>query len=341
MTARLPELKPPYLLFLGDVDEEGIAKTASGVLHWRPEKCLGQLRLPGCAIDLGLPDMTPAEAGRQGAGTLIIGVANMGGFIPDSWIEALREALAAGLDIAAGLHSRLSDIAVLRDEAARRGRRIYDIRQPDQPLPVGSGRKRSGNRLLTVGTDCSVGKMYAALALTAELKDRGVSADFRATGQTGIFIAGRGISVDAVVADFISGAAELLSPDNEPDHWDLVEGQGSLFHPAYAGVSLGLLHGSQPDAIVLCHEAMRDEIQLMPGFAVPDLGECINRNLAAARLTNPDVRAVGVSVNTSKLSEARARDYLAELSERLGLPACDPVRTGIGPIADLLLENQS
>jgi uncharacterized NAD-dependent epimerase/dehydratase family protein len=202
---------------------------------------------------------------------------------------------------------------------------------------VANGVKRRGRRLLTVGTDCSVGKMFASLAIEREMKARGMKADFRATGQTGIFIAGDGVSVDAVVADFISGAAEWLSPDNDDDHWDVVEGQGSLFHASYAGVSLGLLHGSQPDALVLCHEPGRPHMRGLPRVAPPGLAECIETNLAAARLTNPAVRFVGMSFNTSKLDAVEAARVCGAAEDELGLPCVDAWRDGAGRIVDTLV----
>jgi uncharacterized NAD-dependent epimerase/dehydratase family protein len=201
---------------------------------------------------------------------------------------------------------------------------------------VGDGEKRPGKRLLTVGTDCSCGKMYTSLALEKEMRARGMKVDFRATGQSGILIAGEGVSVDAVVADFISGAVEWLAPANDPDHWDLIEGQGSLFHASYAGVSLGLLHGAQPDALVLCHEPTRSHMRGLPGYALPSLEDCIETNLAAARLTNPAVEFVGVSVNTSQMAEGEAKPLLARIEDELGLPAVDAFKDGVGPIVDRL-----
>ncbi|MES1152219.1 MAG: NAD-dependent epimerase/dehydratase family protein, partial [Dongia sp.] len=191
-------------------------------------------------------------------------------------------------------------------------------------------------RLLAVGTDCSVGKMYTTLALERELKQRGAKADFRATGQTGIFIAGSGVSIDAVVSDFVSGAVEWLSPANHADHWDLVEGQGSLFHASYAGVSLGLLHGAQPDALVLCHEPTRQHMRGLPHYPLPALKECMAANLAAAKLTNPKVKFVGASINTRNLSDNEAKDYLAKVEQEIGLPTVDPIRTGVARIVDNL-----
>jgi len=332
------ELRRPYLLFLGDVPEPLDGKTATGIAHWRPDWCLGQRRLSGCGADSGLPDMTPREAAAAGAGSMIVGVAPLGGRFPEAWVGEAVAALEAGLDLAAGLHSRLNDIPAIAEAARRTGRQVFDIRHPTEPLACGVGDKRSGKRLLTVGTDTCVGKMFTALALERELRRRGLKADFRATGQTGIFIAGEGICVDAVVSDFISGAAEALSPANDADHWDLVEGQGSLFHPAYAGVSLGLLHGAQPDALVLCHEAGRQGIDGMAHWPLPSLEDCMDLNLRAARLTNPAVRFVGVALNTRLLNGAEATQALRETGQRLGLPCVDPVRTGVAAVVDALLE---
>ena len=326
----------PYLMFLGDAPDTLAAKTALGVAYWRPEYCKGQFRLPGCAADLGLPDTSIAEAAAAGCRTVVIGVANRGGVISEAWTDALVEALENGMDLAAGLHARLADVPRLRDAARINARQLFDVRHPSRTFEVAKGTKRPGKRLLTVGTDCSVGKMYASLALEAEMRRRGMNADFRATGQTGILITGEGVSVDAVVADFISGAVEWLAPANDPGHWDVVEGQGSLFHASFAGVSLGLLHGAQPDALVLCHEPTRAHMRGLPDFPLPGLRDCLDRNLAAARLTNPDVNAVGLAVNTAALSEVDAHAYLQAASEALDLPAVDPVRDGVAPLVDRL-----
>ncbi len=326
----------PYLLFLGDARDDLAAKSARGVLVWRPEKCLGQMRLDGCRTTLGLPEVTPEEARAKGARTFLIGVANAGGVIPESWVAPTVHAIEAGLDVGAGMHARLTDIAPVRAAAEKHGRRLFDLRHPTREFPVGKGTKRPGMRLLTVGTDCSCGKMFTSLALEREMKRRGLEADFRATGQTGIMIAGDGVSVDAVVADFISGATEWLTPANDPDHWDLVEGQGSLFHPSFAGVSLGLIHGAQPDALVLCHEPTRGHMRGLPGWPLPGLGECLEANERAARLTNPAARVVGIAMDTSRLAESEATALLARTADTMGLPCVDPVRTGVGPIVDRL-----
>ncbi|MET4807413.1 N-acetyltransferase DgcN [Limibacillus sp. MBR-115] len=329
-------IQHPYLMFLGDSPDQLAAKVAQGVAHWRPEWCLGQLRLEGCKADLKLPDMTLANAREKGVKTVVVGVANRGGVIGASWVEVLEQALDMGMDIAAGLHQKVADVPRLAEAAARNGRKLFDVRHPTRSFDVASGVKRSGKRLLAVGTDCSVGKMYASLAIEQEMRKRGIKADFRATGQTGIFIAGDGVSVDAVVSDFISGATEWLTPENAPDHWDIVEGQGSLFHASFAGVSLGLLHGSQPDALVLCHEPTRTHMRGLPGYKLPSIEEAIDLNLRMARLTNPDVRFVGVAINTSGLGEDEALGYLQKVEAETGLATTDPVRQGVARIVDNL-----
>lgn len=326
----------PYLLFLGDARDDLAAKSAKGVLVWRPERCLAQFSLPGCKTTLGLKEMTPKEAASKGARTMLIGVANAGGFIPESWIVPAVEAIEAGMDVAAGMHSRLADIPAVKAAADKRGRKLFDLRHPAREFAVGKGVKRPGKRLLTVGTDCSCGKMFTSLAIEKEMKRRGMKADFRATGQTGIMIAGDGVSVDAVVADFISGATEWLSPDNDPDHWDLVEGQGSLFHPSYAGVTMGLIHGAQPDALVMCHEPTRTNMRGLPGWPLPGFRECIEANERAAHLTNPKAKVIGMSMDTSRLSAAEADKLLKKTADELGMPCVDSVRTGVGPIVDRL-----
>ena len=185
-------MEHPFLLFVGDETNMLDAKTATGVAYWRPEICLGQLRFSSDTVDLGLPDLTYAEAAQKGVKTLMIGIANEGGYIPDNWIASLKEALEAGLHIASGLHGRLNDIPELKALADAKGLTLTDVRHSGTDVPVGTGKARTGKRLLTVGTDCAVGKMYATLALEKAMKARGMNADFRATGQTGIFITGKG-----------------------------------------------------------------------------------------------------------------------------------------------------
>ena len=187
-----------------------------------------------------------------------------------------------------------------------------------------------------MGTDCSIGKKYAALAIERELKQRGIEADFRATGQTGILIAGTGVAIDAVVADFAAGAAEALSPDNDANHWDVVEGQGSLFHPSFAGVSLALLHGTQPDAFVVCHEPTRSTMRNVSA-PIASIEAAIAQTTALGRLTNPNIRCAGIALNTSLLDAADAEESLSRTARIHGLPTCDPVRDGVAAIVDNLL----
>lgn len=326
----------PYLMFLGDVPDELAAKTAHGIVDWRREWCVGQLRLPGCKADLHLPEMGIAEGRAAGAKTLVLGVVNAGGVLPDHWVAVVVEALDAGMDVASGLHTRLASVPAIEEAARRNGRTLHDVRQSDRSFATGKGSKRTGRRLLTVGTDCSVGKKYTVLALEREMRARGLDADFCATGQTGVFISGRGAAIDAVVADFISGAVEWLSPEAAPNHWDLVEGQGSLFHPSFAGVSLGLLHGAQPDAFVICHEPTRTTMRGVK-HALPTIAEVIDLTIRCGRLTNPDIAPHGIAVNTQALGEDEARRYLTELESEYSLPATDPVRFGVGAIVDRLV----
>ncbi len=322
------DLPQPYLLFLGDTVEPGYAKTAFGLRDWAADKCVGEYALPTATVSTGLPALKPADAAARGARAIVIGVANTGGFIAPDWVPALVEALEAGLDIVSGMHAKLEDVPELKAAADRLGRRLINVRRPPANIPIATGRKRTGKRLLTVGTDCALGKKYTALAIARAFENRGLNVDFRATGQTGIMIAGGGMPMDAVVADFEAGAAELLSPDAAPDHWDVIEGQGSLFHPAYAAVSLGLLHGSQPDVFVVCHEPGRSCILGHEEFALPSIEETIEATILMGRRTNPAIRCGGISLNTSLLTPEEARREIEETSQRLGLPVADPIRNG-------------
>jgi uncharacterized NAD-dependent epimerase/dehydratase family protein len=333
-------LEPPYLLYLGDTPDDDHAKTGHGIAFWRPERCAGQMRLPNCPVDLGLPEMSVAEAVDAGVRTAIIGVAPLGGQLPDHWLPQLIELARAGINIASGMHSKLKSMPDLVSAAYKGGATLTDVRVPPANLPVGQGKPRSGKRVLMVGTDCAVGKKYSALALHRELERRDINATFRATGQTGIMIAGEGIPIDAVVADFISGAAEVLSPDNDDDHWDVIEGQGSLWNPSYSGVTLGLLHGSQPDAIVVCHDAARTEILDVYGnYPIPELDEVVDDALRLARRLRPQCFCAGVSINTSTMTDFEREGYLGKMQDHLGLPCIDPVAIGMSPIANFLLKH--
>ncbi len=329
-------IETPYLLFLGDAPDMLAAKVAIGIRDWRPDNALGQIRLPGCGADLGLTDMTLAEAKAAGCKTLVIGVANRGGMISQSWKEVLIKALEMGFDIASGLHNLLRDEGDLVAAAQMHGGTLHDVRVPTDGYPIANGENRTGKRCLAVGTDCSVGKMYTALAMDAVMQERGLKSTFRATGQTGILITGHGVPLDAVVADFMAGSVEYLTPSNDDDHWDMIEGQGSLFHVSYSGVTMALVHGGQPDALILCHEPTREHMRGLPGFSLPSLEELRDTALPLARKSNPACQVVGISVNTQHLSEEDAVKYLAEVEERMGLPTVDPYRHGAGRLVDAL-----
>jgi uncharacterized NAD-dependent epimerase/dehydratase family protein len=328
------QLRAPYLILIGDTSDPTYAKTGLGIVQWRPDLVAGQLRFAGCKVDLGVPDMSVADAHDAGVKSLIFGVAPVGGVVPDNWWATIEEAARSGLDIVCGLHFRLADFPNVVAAAQASGARLIDVRKPPANIPIGTGKKRSGKRVLMVGTDCAIGKKYTALALDQALRDAGIASTFRATGQTGIMLAGEGIPIDAVVADFISGAAEMISPENHQDHWDVIEGQGSLFHPGYSGVSLGLLHGSQADAFVVCHDATRTSVSGWEHYSLPTIEDCIAQHVLLGRRTNPDIQCVGISVNTSALEKHDRGNYLAALSKDTGLPCVDPLIDGCGAIVE-------
>ncbi|WP_145104796.1 N-acetyltransferase DgcN [Cereibacter sediminicola] len=330
-------IQTPYLLFLGDAPDALAAKVAQGIKDWRPEFAVGQYRMEGCKADMGLPDMTLAEAKAAGCRTLVIGVANRGGVISQAWKKVLIAALEEGFDLASGLHNLLRDEEDLAAVARATGRALHDVRVPEVDYPIANGRKRSGKRMLAVGTDCSIGKMYTALCIDREMRERGLKCSFRATGQTGILITGDGVPLDAVIADFMAGSIEYLTPDNDADHWDLIEGQGSLFHVSYSGVTLALIHGGQPDALIICHEPTRTHMRGLPDYTLPSIEQVRDAALAMARVANPACVAVGCSINTQALSDEEARAYCAEVEARTGLPTVDPFRHGAGRLVDALM----
>ncbi|WP_213981372.1 N-acetyltransferase DgcN [Sphingomonas sp. dw_22] len=327
----------PYLLYLGHSTDFAGIKTSRGLAEFRRDDCVGEFRHDDSPLTLGLPRLTIAEGAAAGAKTIVLGIANSGGMLGGDLVDDAAAALEAGMNVAAGLHQRLRDVPRLAALAAEKELTLFDVREPPADMVVGNGNRRAGHRLLTVGTDCSVGKMYTTLALARGLRARGIKADFRATGQTGILIAGDGVPIDAVVADFISGGIEMLTPARHDGGWDVIEGQGSLFHPSFAGVSTGLLHGAQPEALVLCHDPVRSHMRGIPGRGLPGLAECLAANLQVARLTSPEVRAVGVCLNTSRLAPAEAERLCAAIADELGLPCTDPIAFGVDPILDELL----
>jgi len=329
-------IQTPYLLFLGDAPDQLAAKVAQGIKDWRPENAVGQFRMDGCGADLGITDMTLEEAKAAGAKTLVIGVANRGGYISKAWKEVLVKALQMGFDIASGLHNLLRDEDELMAAARVNGQTLFDVRIPSVAYPIANGVKRTGKRCLAIGTDCSVGKMYTALAMDIEMHKRGMKSTFRPTGQTGILITGGGVPLDAVIADFMAGAVEYLTPDNDADHWDHIEGQGSLFHVSYSGVTMALIHGGQPDALILAHEPTRTHMRGLPDYDLPSLETLRDTALPIARIANPNCQVVGISVNTQHLSEDDALTYMAEVEARMGLPTVDTFRQGAARLVDAL-----
>ncbi len=330
-------INTPYLLFLGDAPDALAAKVAQGIKDWRPELAIGQLRLPGCNADMGVADLTLEQAVANGAKTLVIGVANRGGLISPSWLNVLDAALVAGLDLASGLHNRLTDEPMLVERARETGRSLHDVRIPQTNYPIANGVRRTGKRCLAVGTDCSVGKMYTALCMEREMRARGMKATFRATGQTGILITGGGVPLDAVVADFMAGSVEFLTPDNDADHWDLIEGQGSIFHPSFSGVTMALIHGGQPDALILSDEPNRPHMRGLPDYKAQSLEKLRDTALSLAHIVNPDCKVTGISLNTSAMNDDEASRYAAAIEDRMGLPTVDPFRHGAGRLVDGLL----
>ncbi len=329
-------IQKPYLLFLGDAPDQLAAKVAQGIKDWSPDDVVGQFRMEGCKADVGVPDLGLQDAWNKGARTLVVGVANRGGVISEAWLRVLAEAMEIGFDLASGLHSLLRDEDLLKATSARTGQTLHDVRIPTVAYPIANGKKRGGKRCLALGTDCSVGKMYTALAMDGEMKSRGMQSTFRATGQTGILVTGRGVPLDAVVADFMAGAVEWLTPDNDADHWDHIEGQGSLFHVSYSGVTMALIHGGQPDAIILAHEPTRTHMRGLPDYGLPSLEALRDMALPIARIGNPACQITGISVNTKALGDDEAARLCEEIEGRMGLPTVDPFRHGAGRLVDAL-----
>jgi uncharacterized NAD-dependent epimerase/dehydratase family protein len=326
------------------------AKTAIGVIRYAPYPVVAVIDSTRAGADSwdavgvgqGIPVVANVrDAVTRGAGVLLIGTAAPGGQIPDGYRPMLAEALRGGLEIWNGLHERVLADPVLRDAAVRGGGRVRELREPPADLPVGGHRvRRPGARVvLTVGSDAAVGKMTVSLELVRALERAGMRAAFVATGQTGIAIAGHGICVDAVVADFIAGAAERVVCDAaESADWIVVEGQGSLTHPGFSGVTLGLLHGSAPDLLVLCHDASRTEVKGFPGLPIKPLSDLVRLYEAAAtwsRDAGTQVPVVAVALNTSALGDTSAQRMIAIAGSETGLPAADPIREG-APGADRL-----
>jgi uncharacterized NAD-dependent epimerase/dehydratase family protein len=267
---------------------------------------------------------------------MVLGVANRGGYISEAWKAILINALSAGFDLASGLHNLLRDEPDLVAHAEKCGRQLHDVRIPTVEYPIANGKTRTGKRCLAVGTDCSAGKMYTAMAIDKLMQERGMKSTFRATGQTGILITGDGVPLDAVIADFMAGSIEYLTPNNDQDHWDLIEGQGSLFHVSYSGVTMALIHGGQPDALILCHEPTRKHMRGLPEYSLPSLKNLNDTALHLAKVANPDCKVIGISVNTQNMDEEDANIYLMSLEKEFNLPATDPFRFGADKLVDAL-----
>lgn len=328
------------------------SKTANSVIRYRPDQVVAVLdrQQAGKTVQdvLGFGGDTPVvgsmtEGLARKPTAVLVGIAPQGGRLPEEWRNWMAEALDAGCDLWSGLHTFLADDPLLAERARAAGRTLYDLRRPPANLPIASGAAKATEafRVLAVGTDCNVGKMTAQLQLVDELNQRGVRTRFAATGQTGIMIEGWGIAVDAVVADFIGGAAEQLTLQGaEGSDVVLVEGQGSINHPGYSGVTLGLLHGSCPDAMILCHQSSRQYIgdyRKASWLRIPPLADYIRWYEEIGAMVHP-TRVVGIALNTYDLSEEEARAACAKASEETGLPATDPVRFGGTALVDAVIQ---
>ena len=323
------------------------AKTAAVLLRYAPESVAalldttraGQVAREALGYGGDVPIVgTLAEAMAHEPDALLIGIAPVGGLLPEAWRAVLLEALDRGLDLWAGLHTFLADDEEIAARARLRKRSLVDLRSVPETLPVASARVREvdSSVVLTVGSDCNVGKMTAAWEVARALTGRGERAAFVATGQTGILLAGRGLAVDRVIADFVAGAAEALVLDAAREHeWVIVEGQGSIVHPGYAGVTLGLLHGALPHAMILCHQPRRTHIR-HGGIPIPPLTELVRRYEDALAPIRPG-RVVALALYTFDLAEPDARRAVEASARATGLPATDPVRFGVAPLVDALL----
>jgi uncharacterized NAD-dependent epimerase/dehydratase family protein len=331
------------ILAEGFSDDAHYGKTARGVLRYRPEEVVAILdsKRAGKTDEGGFPIVgTVFGALAYSPDTALVGVATQGGRFPPSWREVLKECIAKGLDIENGLHEFITEDPELSELAALHGVQLRDLRKPPSGLnvPTGENLTHDSKVVLTVGSDCAIGKMTVALELDAETRRRGIKSEFVPTGQTGIAIAGWGISVDAVVADFLAGSAETLVLEGRDRGGELlwVEGQGSLLHPAYSGVTLGLLHGSAPHALVLCHQVGQNVVDDDARFPMPSLTELVALHERSTLIARP-AKVVAIALNTRNVDEAAARAAVAAAEAETGIPADDPVRFGVAGIADSAL----
>ena len=333
----------PDLLSLRKARQRADAKLATALHDWRTELCVGQTSLDGCNVELrGLPKLSLQEAYAAGAKTLVLGTAGPGGHMGEAFRPTIKEALNIGFNVASGMHDFLSDDPEISAMAQTNGLDLYDLRKPPEDLSIATGKARTGRRLLTIGTDCSVGKMYTTLALEDEMLKRGMDASFAATGQTGILVAGgKGIPLDAIVSDFTAGEVEKLTPDADPEHWDVIEGQATVIHPSYSGVTTALLHASQPDALVVCHDPTRQTVLRKDWLAVPSIQDTIDAHMASvtpmnARIGKAAPMIAGIALNAFGMDDRDAADLVRRTADEHGLPCVDPIRHGTAPIIDNL-----
>jgi uncharacterized NAD-dependent epimerase/dehydratase family protein len=345
----------PRFLILADGDFGPMtSKTANSVIRYLPERTVGVLdrgQAGKTAHDvLGFGGSIPVVGSMRegltlGPSAVLVGIAPQGGRLPEEWRTWLAEALDGGCDLWSGLHTFLGDDPLLAARAKSGGRRIFDLRRPPADLPVASGAAKAVDPyvVLTVGTDCNVGKMTAQLQLARELNAGGLRTRFVPTGQTGIMIEGWGIAVDAVISDFVAGAAErLVLQGAEGADVVLVEGQGSINHPGYSAVTLGLLHGSCPDALILCHQTSRQYIgdyREAAWLRIPPLSEYIRLYESIGSAVHP-TRVIGISLNTYDLSDEAARRACEAATRETGLPATDPVRFDASPLLDAVRQGR-
>lgn len=338
---------PRYLILADGLFGPETSKTANACIRYTPDHVVGVIdsRHAGKTSQqiLGFGGDIPVVATLDDGlalrpNALLIGIAPPGGQIPAEWVQLVRRAIENKLEIWSGLHSFLGDIPELAEAARKHGVTIHDLRRPPAKITVANGRVRSVDAtvVLTVGTDCNIGKMTTQLQLLGALRDKGIRTSFAATGQTGILIEGRGISVDAVVADFISGAAEKLVLDCAADSdLVLVEGQGSIIHPSYSGVTYGLLHGSLPHAQVMCAQPSRKAINRCDWVKIPPLPDFIRLSETVAAPLRP-APVIAVALNTYDLDDDTARRTIEQVQRETGLPTTDVVRYDPAPVADAI-----
>lgn len=318
----------PYVIFTGDASDYKQAKIAYGLLEWKPEACVAQYVSSDFTGKI-FPDVVECssfdEAIAEGAKTLLLGFSPFETELPPKYNYVIEAALHAGLNVASGLHTKLEENLYFSNMAMLHDVEIFDFRHREAEFEKGQGKSRSGKRLLTVGTDCACGKKYTALTIHKSLTDINISNTFRSTGQTGFLISESGINNDTIPADFLTGAAEWLTPPNKPQHWDIIEGQGALSHPSFCAGAMSLIWGTQPDVIIMCHDPVREH-QRGVDRKIPNLKEEIDFVLDIARRVNPNCRLGGISIFGKDLSDSEAYYTIAKLNKRFNVPVFDPAR---------------